>query len=99
KGDMQITAIHAEVKLFDLFFSGDADFSGLKPGTPEAWNNFINTSSIKVYDYSSSRYIGRFQFAEKDNEKKTDVLFVFADGSKAPASACFSIYSMLKSKD
>ncbi|MEI7491004.1 MAG: hypothetical protein WCK92_06390 [Bacteroidota bacterium] len=98
KGFMQITTMHAEVKFFDLFFSGNGDFSGLKPGTNDSYH-FISAGNLKVYDYASSRYIGRLEYAGKDNKKKADLIFVFSDGSIKPASACFSIYSMLGSKD
>ena len=99
KGFMQITTVHAEVKFFDLVFSGNGDFSGLKPGTREAWDHFMRTRNIKVYDYASSRYIGRFEYAGQDNDKKADLIFVFSDGSSEPASACFSTYSIWRSRD
>ena len=99
KGFIQVKTLHAEVKLFDLFFFVDADFSRMKPGSRETWSDFIRNSKIEVSDYSSGQYIGRFEMAEKDKKKTRDLLFVFSDGSREPASACFSSYSMLRSKD
>jgi hypothetical protein len=90
KGFLQADAMHADVKLFGLFFSADTDFSRMKPGSREMWSDFIRNCSIEVSDYSSGQYLGRLVLAEKDKGKNRDFLFVFSDGSREPASAYFS---------
>ena len=99
EGFLRAGSLQAEVKLFDLFFSVDADFSLLKPGSRETWSDAFRYCRIEVSDYSSGQYIGHLEPAEKDKEKNSDIMFVFSDGSRIPASACFSSFSMLKSKD
>jgi len=99
KGIIQAEDLHAEIKLFDLFFSVNADFPRMKPNSHEIWTDYIRFCDIKVSDYLSGRYIGRFETPEKNNLQNNNLVFVFSDGSKEPASACFSSYSLLKSKD
>lgn len=78
KGLLQAETLHADLKLFQLFFTVDADFSHLKPGNRQMWSDFLNNSSIEVTDYSSGWYIGRFELAEKDKEKKKEFIFHFS---------------------
>ncbi|MCX6282190.1 MAG: hypothetical protein NTU51_09520 [Bacteroidetes bacterium] len=99
KKSFHTNTLQAGITLFELKFSMDADFSQMKPGSQETWGDLIRLENIKVRDKTSGQYIGRFEWPEKDNLKNDDLLFVFADGSKEPASACFSFYSMLSSKD
>jgi len=99
KGLLQASHIQAEIKLFDLFFSTDSDLDNMKAGSKNMWMDIIHDGSIKVSEYSSGRYIGRLEFSGKDKQRKSDLLFVFADGSGEPASTYFTWYSMLKSQD
>jgi len=91
--------LHAQITLFDLLFSIDADLSGMKCRNRDLWNDVMSKSNIEVFDNSSDRYMGRFELSGKDKEKKKDLFFVFSDGSQEPAAAYFSLFSILKSKD
>jgi len=99
KGFLQAGQLHAEVSLFDLFFSADADFSPLKPGSQATWTDVINQCRIEVSDKSSSQYIGQLILEDKQKGKHRNFLFVFSDGSREPASAYFSWLSRLVSPD
>ena len=99
KGKVEIEAIRAEVRIFDLSFSVNAGFIHMKAGNRKTWSDYFLNQSIEVSDYRSGRYIGRFESGKNERMKSNELFFIFADGSKKPASVCFSSYSMLKSID
>lgn len=99
KGEMNIDAIQAEIKLFDLVFSINSDFSRLNSGSRKTWSDYLQNQHIEVSDYSSREYIGCFESEEKDSTKRTEFFFIFADGSKEPAAKHFSSLGLLKSQE
>ena len=99
KGVIRAEFLHADMKFFNLVFSADAGFNPSNGGSHEIWSDAIRNCTIQVSDLASGQYIGRFELAEKKKAKNRDFLFVFPDGSGKPASACFSWYSILKSRD
>lgn len=99
QGFLQADKLHAEVSLFDLFFTADADFSPLKPISRETWTDAIKYCRIEVSDNSSGQYIGRLILEDKQKGKRRNFLFVFSDGSREPASAYFSWLNRLVSPD
>lgn len=99
KGSLHAETLNADVKLFDLYFSVNADYSQMKHGSRDIWSDLIRKSIIEISDNTSGQYIGCLEFAEKDKKKDKEFLFVFSDGSREPVSAYFSFCSMLRSKD
>jgi len=99
KGFLQVDELHAEVSLFDLFFSADADFSPMKPGSRKTWTDAIKHCRTEVSDNSSGQYLGQLILEDKQKGKQGNFLFVFSDGSREPASAYFSWLSRLVSPD
>jgi len=99
KGKFEIEAIGAEVRFFDLSFSVNDGFIQMKAGSRKTWSDYFLNQSIEVSDYRSGHYIGRFESEKNERMKSNEIVFIFADGSKKPVSACFSFTGMLKSPD